>query len=53
VSDGGGGTVFDLWTPSTFAEAGMLVSNTTTSGRVHEMSSEHHVRVSRLACRTT
>ena len=44
VTDGGGGTFFDLWTPSTFAQSGMLVSNTTTSGRVYQMSSEHHVR---------
>src|SRR5262245_13331867 len=44
VTDGGGGTLFDFWTPSTFAQAGMLVSNTSTEGRVYEMSSEHHVR---------
>ncbi len=44
MTDGGGGTFFDIWTPSTFAQAGLLVSNTTTSGRVYEMSSEHHVR---------
>ena len=44
VTDGGGGTFFDIWTPSTFAQAGMLVSDTTTSGRVYQMSSEHHVR---------
>jgi sugar lactone lactonase YvrE len=44
VTDGGGGTFFDIWTPSTFAQAGMLVSNTSTEGRVYEMSSEHHVR---------
>jgi sugar lactone lactonase YvrE len=44
VTDGGGGTFFDVWTPSTFAQAGMLVSNTSTEGRVYEMSSEHHVR---------
>jgi hypothetical protein len=44
VTDGGGGTFFDIWTPSTFAQAGLLVSNTSTSGRVYEMSSEHHVR---------
>ena len=44
VTDGGGGTFFDIWTPSTFAQAGMLVSNTSTSGRVYQMSSEHHVR---------
>jgi hypothetical protein len=44
VTDGGGGTFFDLWTPSTFAQSGLLVSDTETSGRVYEMSSEHHVR---------
>jgi hypothetical protein len=44
VTDGGGGTFFDIWTPSTFAQSGMLVSNTSTEGRVYEMSSEHHVR---------
>ncbi|SPE30360.1 SMP-30/Gluconolaconase/LRE domain protein [Candidatus Sulfopaludibacter sp. SbA3] len=44
VTDGGGGTFFDIWTPSTFAQAGMLVSDTATPGRVYEMSSEHHVR---------
>jgi hypothetical protein len=44
VTDGGGGTFFDIWTPSTFAQAGMLVSDTTTEGRIYSMSSEHHVR---------
>jgi hypothetical protein len=44
VTDGGGGTFFDVWTPSTFAQAGMLVSDTTTEGRVYAMSVEHHVR---------
>ncbi len=44
VTDGGGGTFLDIWTPSTFAQAGMLVSDTETEGRVYEMSSEHHVR---------
>ena len=44
MTDGGGGTFFDIWTPSTFAHAGMLVSDTATPGRVYQMSSEHHVR---------
>ncbi len=44
VSDGGGGTFFDIWTPSTFAQSGLLVSNTSTSGRVYQLSAEHHVR---------
>jgi sugar lactone lactonase YvrE len=44
ITDGGGGTFVDIWTPSTFAQAGIYVSNTSTSGRIYEMSSEHHVR---------
>jgi len=32
-----------LWTPSTFAHAGMLVSDTETPGRAYQISSEHHV----------
>ena len=44
VTDGGGGTFLDIWTPSTFAQAGMLVSDTETAGRAYQISSEHHVR---------
>jgi hypothetical protein len=44
VTRGGGGTFFDLWTPSTFAQSGMLVTDTSTPGRVYHMSAEHHVR---------
>src|SRR5579862_5494521 len=44
VTDGGGGTFLDIWTPSTFAQAGMMVSDTETEGRAYEISSEHHVR---------
>jgi sugar lactone lactonase YvrE len=44
VTAGGGGTFLDIWTPSTFAQAGMLISDTETEGRIYEMSSEHHVR---------
>jgi sugar lactone lactonase YvrE len=44
ITDGGGGTFVDIWTPSTFAQAGLYISNTATSGRVYELSSEHHVR---------
>ena len=44
VTEGGGGTFFDIWTPSTFAQAGMLVTDTSTEGRIYSMSSEHHVR---------
>lgn len=44
VTRGGGGTFLNLWTPSTFAQAGLLVSNTATPGRIYQLSSEHHVR---------
>jgi len=44
VTDGGGGTFKDIWTPSPYASAGLYVSNTTTPGRVYALSSEHHVR---------
>ncbi len=40
----GGGTFLDIWTPSTFAQAGMLVADTQTEGRVYQISVEHHVR---------
>ena len=43
VTDGGGGTFLDIWTPSTFARAGMMVSDTATEGRAYQISSEHHV----------
>ena len=33
VTDGGGGTFFDIWTPSTFAQAGMLVISNTVDER--------------------
>jgi sugar lactone lactonase YvrE len=42
--EGGGGTFANIWTPDTFAQAGLLVSNTTIPGFVYELSSEHHVR---------
>src|ERR1017187_6022019 len=44
VTDGGGGTFLDIWTPSAFAQAGKLVSDTDTEGRAYQISSEHHVR---------
>jgi sugar lactone lactonase YvrE len=40
----GGGTFIDIWTPSTFAQAGLYISNTSTEGRIYQLSSEHHVR---------
>src|ERR1700761_4485792 len=44
ITNGGGGTFADIWTPSTFAQAGMYISDTDTPGHVYELSSEHHVR---------
>jgi sugar lactone lactonase YvrE len=44
VTQGGGGTFADIWTPNTFAQAGFVVSDTTTPGHVYELSTEHHVR---------
>ena len=44
ITDGGGGTFKDIWTPNTFAQAGLYISDTTTEGRIYAMSSEHHVR---------
>ncbi|MFZ0745614.1 MAG: glycosyl hydrolase family 28-related protein [Terracidiphilus sp.] len=44
ITNGGGGTFANIWTPDTFAQAGMYISNTDTKGHVYELSSEHHVR---------
>jgi sugar lactone lactonase YvrE len=48
VTDGGGGTFKDIWTPSPYAMAGLYVSDTGTEGRVYAMSLEHHVRYEAL-----
>lgn len=44
VTDGGGGTFANIWTPSTYSQAGFYVSDTKTPGRVYQLSNEHHVR---------
>ncbi len=44
VTQGGGGTFADIWTPDTFAQAGFYVSDTKTPGHVYELSNEHHIR---------
>ncbi|UCD48913.1 MAG: SMP-30/gluconolactonase/LRE family protein [Phycisphaerales bacterium] len=43
VTNGGGGTFKDIWTPSPYAKSGMYISDTSTSGRLYAMSAEHHV----------
>ena len=45
VTDGGGGTFANIWTPNTYAQAGFYASNTRTPGHVYQLSNEHHVRV--------
>ena len=44
VTQGGGGTFADIWTPNTFAQEGFYVSWTKTPGHVYEFSNEHHLR---------
>jgi sugar lactone lactonase YvrE len=44
ITEGGGGTFKDIWTPSPYAAAGMYISNTDTEGRIYYLSVEHHVR---------
>lgn len=44
VTDGGGGTFTDVWSPDTYATAGFKVTDTDTPGHVYELSNEHHVR---------
>lgn len=45
ITQGGGGSFANIWTPNTFAQAGFYVSDTKTPGHVYELSNEHHVRV--------
>ena len=44
VTAGGGGTFANVWSPSTFAHPGIMISDTQTPGRMIEVSVEHHVR---------
>jgi sugar lactone lactonase YvrE len=44
ITHGGGGAFANIWTPDTFAQSGLYISDTNTPGRVYELSSEHHVR---------
>jgi sugar lactone lactonase YvrE len=43
VTNGGGGTFVDIWSPNTYAQSGFRISDTTTPGHVYEMSVEHHL----------
>ncbi len=44
VTDGGGGTFNDVWSPNTFASAGFYISDTSTPGSIYQVSVEHHAR---------
>ncbi len=44
VTKNGGGVFKDIWTANTYATNGLLVSNTSTPGRIYAMSLEHHIR---------
>ncbi len=41
---GGGGTFSGIWSPNTYASAGLYVSDTNIPGHVYQISVEHHVR---------
>lgn len=43
VTRGGGGTFSGVWSPYERSQGGFYVSDTTTPGRVYELSAEHHL----------
>ncbi len=45
VQDGGGGIFRGCWPHNTGTRVGLRVANTTTPGRVYQMSVEHHLRI--------
>jgi hypothetical protein len=44
VTNGGGGIFKNIWTASSYANSGVYISNTSTPGKIYELSVEHHVR---------
>jgi hypothetical protein len=44
VTNGGGGTFANIWSPSTYAYSGIYISDTQTPGHIYQASVEHHVR---------
>src|SRR5690606_24509014 len=44
VADGGGGTFFNIWSANPFASSGFRVTNTTTPGRIYQISAEPHAK---------
>src|SRR3569833_2981998 len=44
ITHGGGGTFNGIWSPDTYASAGLYISDTSTPGHMYEMSIERHIR---------
>lgn len=44
VTNQGGGTFKDIWSASPYAEAGIVITETSTPGNMYCVSLEHHVR---------
>lgn len=44
ITDGGGGVFKDVWSASTYALSGFMISETETPGVMYQVSVEHHVR---------
>jgi len=45
IKDGGGGIFRGNWLRGTISNAGLRIENTSTSGKIYQMSVEHHMRV--------
>jgi len=43
VKDGGGGAFLGVWSPGSYSQSGLYVTNTKTPGQVYEISVEHHL----------
>ena len=44
ITNGGGGTFKDIWTPDSYSTNGLYISDTQTPSAMYEISVEHHVR---------
>lgn len=44
ITNGGGGVFKDVWINNSLSSAGLVIENTSTPGKIYEMSVEHHVR---------
>lgn len=44
ITDGGGGTIKNVWSANSYATAGLYASNTETPAQLYAISIEHHMR---------